>query len=46
MRIPLQVKFRNMPHSDAIEAKINEKSAKLDRLYDRIMGSRVVVEET
>jgi len=46
MRIPLQVKFRNMPHSDAIEAKINEKSAKLDRFYDRIMGCRVVVEET
>ena len=45
MRIPLQVTFRNMPHSDAIEAKINEKSAKLDRFYDRIMGCRVVVEE-
>ncbi len=46
MRIPLQVKFRNMPHSDAIEAKINEKAVKLDRFYDRIMSCRVVVEET
>ncbi len=46
MRIPLQVKFRNMKRSDAIEAKINEKSTKLDRFYDRIMGCRVVVEET
>jgi len=44
MRIPLQVTFRNMPHSDAIEAKINEKSVKLDRFYDRIMSCRVVVE--
>jgi ribosomal subunit interface protein len=35
-----------MPHSDAIEAKINEKAAKLDRFYDRIMSCRVVVEET
>jgi ribosomal subunit interface protein len=46
MRIPLQVTFRNMPHSDAIEAKVIEKSAKLERFYDRIMGCRVVVEET
>jgi ribosomal subunit interface protein len=46
MRIPLQVTFRNMPHSDAIEAKIIEKSAKLEKFYDRIMGCRVVVEET
>lgn len=46
MRIPLQVTFRNMPHSDAIEAKIIEKSAKLDRFFDRIMSCRVVVDET
>jgi cold shock CspA family protein/ribosome-associated translation inhibitor RaiA len=35
-----------MPHSDAIEAKIIEKSVKLEKFYDRIMGCRVVVEET
>ncbi len=46
MRIPLQVTFRNIPHSEAIEANINEKAAKLDRFYDRIMGCRVVVEES
>jgi ribosomal subunit interface protein len=46
MRIPLQVTFRNMPHSAAIEAKITEKAEKLDRFYGRIMGCRVVVEET
>lgn len=46
MRIPLQITFRNMPHSDAIEAKVIEKSTKLERFYDRIMGCRVVVEET
>jgi len=46
MKIPLQITFRNIPHSDAIEAKINEKSAKLDRFYDRIMSCRVVVEES
>ena len=46
MRIPLQVTFRNMPHSDAIEAKIVEKSAKLDRFFGRIMSCRVVVDES
>jgi len=35
-----------MPHSDAIEAKIIEKSAKLDRFFDRIMSCRVVVDES
>ncbi len=46
MRIPLQVTFRNFPPSAAIETSINEKSAKLDRYYDRIMACRVVVEES
>jgi len=46
MRMPLQITFRNMPHSAAIEAKINEKSSKLERFYDRIMSCRVVVEES
>jgi ribosomal subunit interface protein len=46
MKIPLQITFRNMPHSEAIEAKINQKAAKLDRYYDRIMSCRVVVEES
>ena len=45
MKIPLQTTFRNMPNSTAIETKIHEKSAKLDRFYDRIMSCRVVVEE-
>lgn len=46
MKIPLQITFRNMPHSDAIEAKIQEKAAKLDRYFGRIMSCRVVVEES
>lgn len=33
-----------MPPSDAIEANIREKAAKLDLFYDRIMSCRVVVE--
>jgi ribosomal subunit interface protein len=46
MKIPIQITFRNMPHSDAIETKINDKAAKLDKYYDRIMSCRVVVEES
>ncbi len=46
MRIPLQITFRNIPKSNAIEASINEKATKLDRFYDRIMSCRVVVEES
>jgi ribosomal subunit interface protein len=46
MKIPLQLTFRNMPPSEAIEAKIHEKAAKLDKSFSRIMSCRVVVEET
>jgi len=46
MKIPIQITFRNMPHSDAIETKISQKAAKLDKYYDRIMSCRVVVEES
>ena len=46
MKIPLQITFRNMPPSEAIEAKIHEKAAKLDKYFSRIMSCRVVVEES
>jgi ribosomal subunit interface protein len=46
MRLPLQVTFRNIPPSEAIETHINEKAAKLDKFYDRIMSCRVVVDST
>jgi ribosomal subunit interface protein len=44
MPIPLQVTFRDMPPSDAVETRIREKTEKLARHYDRIMACRVVVE--
>jgi ribosome-associated translation inhibitor RaiA/cold shock CspA family protein len=44
MKLPLEVTFRDIPHSEFIEAKIREKAAKLDTFYDRIMACRVVVE--
>lgn len=44
MRIPLQITFRNLPPSEAIEAAIREKAQKLERYFDRITSCRVVVE--
>jgi ribosomal subunit interface protein len=44
MQIPLQVTFRDMEHSDAVETRIREKAEKLQRYYDKIMGCRVVIE--
>jgi cold shock CspA family protein/ribosome-associated translation inhibitor RaiA len=44
MQLPVQISFRGMQPSDAVEAKIRERAAKLDRFYDRLMSCRVVVE--
>jgi len=41
---PLQVSFRNMPHSDAIEAMVREEAGRLDIYYNHIMGCRVMIE--
>ena len=44
MQLPMQISFRGMEPSDAVETKIRERVGKLERFYDRIMGCRVVVE--
>lgn len=44
MRLPLQISFRNLAHSDALEAKIRERAEKLDHFYEYIMACRVMVE--
>ena len=44
MPIPLQISFRNMEPSPAVEARIRKKAAKLERFHDRIVGCTVVVE--
>ena len=44
MKIPLQITFRNMPPSEAIESNIREKATKLESFYNRIMSCRVIVE--
>jgi cold shock CspA family protein len=44
MEQPLQITFRNDLHSDALEADIREKAAKLDQFYEKVMACRVMVE--
>jgi cold shock CspA family protein/ribosome-associated translation inhibitor RaiA len=44
MQLPLQITFRNMESSEAIEEWIHAGAAKLDTFYNQIMGCRVTVE--
>ena len=44
MKLPLQITFRNMDPSEAVETKVRSEAEKLDTLYDRIMRCSVVVE--
>ena len=44
MKLPIQITFRNLPHSDLIEAMIREEAQKLDSYYDRIVRCQVVVD--
>jgi ribosomal subunit interface protein len=45
MQIPLQVTFRHMEHSPALEAKIRERAAELEQFFPHIVGCHVVVEQ-
>lgn len=40
----LQITFRALPKSDAIEATVREKALKLEALYDKISHCRVMIE--
>ena len=44
MKIPLQISFRGMDHSAAVEQNIRERAAKIEDFYAEIMGCRVIVE--
>lgn len=46
MRLPPQITLKDIAHSEAVEAKIREKIAKLDQFSDRVMACRVTVEST
>ncbi len=44
MKLPLQVAFHNMEPSAAVEAKVRERAAQLERVYDQVMSCRVAIE--
>jgi ribosome-associated translation inhibitor RaiA len=44
MKLPLQISFRGMGSSPALERRIREKVAKLEKVHDRLMSCAVVVE--
>ncbi len=44
MKQPLQITYRNVEPSPAIEADIRDRAAKLERYSEDIIGCRVVVE--
>lgn len=44
MQIPLEISFRDVPHTEAIDNLIREKAEKLEQVCDHITGCRVAVE--
>ena len=44
MQMPLQITFRHMEPSPALEARIRQRAEELDQFFDRITSCRVVVE--
>ena len=44
MALPLQITFRHMDPSPALEARIRRRAAELDQFRDRVTACRVVVE--
>jgi len=44
MKLPLQITIRDVDASEAVETRIREKAAELERFYSHIMSCRVVVE--
>jgi len=46
MQVPLQITFRNVDRSDALEQRIRSDASKLERFHPRITRCRVTIEET
>ncbi|WP_018078651.1 HPF/RaiA family ribosome-associated protein [Thiobacillus denitrificans] len=45
MKTPLQITFRDIPHSDALDTHIRDKVQKLEQIFADIVSCRVVVEQ-
>jgi ribosomal subunit interface protein len=44
MQIPLQISFRHMDPSAAVEAEVRKRVSKLEQFFDRMTSCRVVIE--
>lgn len=44
MQLPLQITFRNMPSSEAVEAKVKQRAIKLKRYFENILSCKVTIE--
>jgi ribosomal subunit interface protein len=44
MQLPLEITFRNLDPSEALENNVREHATRLDRFFDHIMSCRVMVE--
>jgi cold shock CspA family protein/ribosome-associated translation inhibitor RaiA len=44
MQEPLQISFHNMEPSEALERRVREQWAKVERHYDGIIGARIAIE--
>ncbi len=44
MKLPIEITFRNVAHTEGVEERIKAKAAKLDKFFDNITSCRVVVE--
>ncbi|MEZ5659145.1 MAG: HPF/RaiA family ribosome-associated protein [Burkholderiaceae bacterium] len=45
MQVPLQITFRHMDHSDALESNIREWAERMDKVFPNLTSCRVVLEE-
>ena len=45
MQLPLQISYRNMESSAAIDTLVREKAGKLEQFHSRIVSCRVVIEQ-
>ena len=43
-QLPLQITFRDIPASEAIETKIRQQVEKLNRFYQRLIRCQVIIE--
>lgn len=46
MQTPLQITYRDLPHTDALDTHIRDKARKLEQFFPGLIACRVVVEQS